>query len=55
MSKIYLIRHGQAGTRDHYDLLSNLGRRQSRLLGEYFAAQGVKFAAAYSGELSRQR
>lgn len=55
MSSIYLIRHGQAGTRDAYDSLSRLGRRQARLLGEYFASQGIKFAAAYSGELSRQR
>lgn len=55
MSNIYLIRHGQAGTRDHYDSLSDLGWRQSRLLGEYFASRGIKFAAAYSGELSRQR
>lgn len=55
MSNIFLIRHGQAGTRDHYDSLSTLGQRQSRLLGEYFASQGVKFAAAYCGEMSRQR
>lgn len=55
MSNIYLIRHGQAGTRDHYDSLSDLGLKQSRLLGEYFAAQGINFSAAYSGELARQR
>jgi len=55
VSSIYLIRHGQAGTRDAYDSLSPLGRRQARLLGQYFASQSIKFAAAYSGELSRQR
>jgi broad specificity phosphatase PhoE len=55
VSSVYLIRHGQAGTRDAYDSLSALGRRQARLLGEYFASQGIKFAAAYSGELLRQR
>jgi broad specificity phosphatase PhoE len=55
VSNIYLIRHGQAGTRDQYDALSDLGRKQSRLLGEYFALQGVKFVAAYAGELVRQR
>ncbi len=54
MSRIYLIRHGQAGTRQHYDTLSALGRRQARLLGEYFAAHGVEFHAAYSGGMSRQ-
>ena len=52
---IYLIRHGQAGTRDAYDSLSELGRCQAGLLGEYFASQSIAFAAAYSGEMSRQQ
>ena len=55
MSSIYLVRHGQAGTRDSYDSLSELGRRQTRLLGEYFVSQGIEFAAAYVGSMSRQR
>jgi broad specificity phosphatase PhoE len=55
MSVLYLIRHGQAGTREHYDSLSDLGRAQARLLGEHFRAQGIHFAAAYSGSLERQR
>lgn len=55
MSNIYLIRHGQAGTRDAYDSLSELGRQQCRRLGKWFASQGIKFAGAYTGELSRQR
>ncbi len=55
MSDIYLIRHGQAGTREAYDSLSELGRRQSRLLGEWLASQEIKFTAAYSGEMSRQK
>lgn len=55
MSEIYLVRHGQAGTREAYDTLSQLGRRQARLLGEYFAAQGIRFSHAYSGGLQRQR
>lgn len=55
MSSLFLVRHGQAGTRDSYDSLSDLGRSQSRLLGEYLAAQGLKFAAVYSGSLERQR
>ncbi len=55
MSNLYLVRHGQAGTRDAYDSLSELGRRQSRLLGEWFASQAIRFAAAYCGELCRQR
>lgn len=55
MSSVYLVRHGQAGTRDSYDSLSQLGRRQSRLLGEYFVSQGIEFAAAYSGAMLRQQ
>ena len=55
MSSVYLVRHGQAGTRDSYDSLSELGRRQSRLLGEYFVSQGIEFAAAYSGAMLRQQ
>jgi broad specificity phosphatase PhoE len=55
LSSVYLVRHGQAGTRDSYDSLSELGRRQSRLLGEYFLAQGIEFAAAYSGAMLRQQ
>lgn len=55
MSTLYLVRHGQAGTRDAYDSLSELGKRQARLLGEHFVAQGIQFAAAYAGELLRQQ
>lgn len=55
MSSIYLVRHGQAGTRQHYDALSELGRRQARLLGTYAATQPTRFGAIYSGELARQR
>jgi broad specificity phosphatase PhoE len=55
MSRIWLVRHGQAGTRKAYDALSDLGRKQARLLGEYFAGQGIRWAAAYSGELIRQQ
>ena len=55
MSNIYFVRHGQAGTRDSYDSLSELGRRQARLLGEYFVSQGLVFTAAYAGGMSRQQ
>ena len=55
MSNVYFVRHGQAGTRDAYDSLSELGRRQARLLGEYLVSQGVEFAAVYVGGLERQR
>lgn len=55
MSYVYLVRHGQAGTRDEYDRLSDLGSRQARMLGEYFAAQQIVFSAAYSGSMRRQQ
>lgn len=55
MSRIYLLRHGQAGTRTAYDALSDLGKRQARLAGEFLTQTGIRFARAYSGALNRQR
>jgi broad specificity phosphatase PhoE len=55
LSTLYLVRHGQAGTRDAYDSLSELGKRQARLLGEHFVSQGIQFASASVGALSRQQ
>jgi broad specificity phosphatase PhoE len=55
LSVLYLVRHGQAGTRERYDSLSDLGRQQAELLGEYFRSQNLEFDAVYSGTLSRQR
>jgi len=55
MSRVYLVRHGQAGTRQAYDSLSDLGRRQARNLGEYFVREGIRFGAVYTGALVRQQ
>jgi broad specificity phosphatase PhoE len=55
LSSLYLIRHGQAGTRGHYDALSDLGKRQAYLLGQHLAAQNVPFQAFIAGCLNRQR
>jgi broad specificity phosphatase PhoE len=55
MSIIYFIRHAQAGTRDNYDVLSDLGQRQAKLLGEYFAGQGLRFSTVIAGGMQRQQ
>jgi len=56
MPIVYLVRHAQAsfGT-ENYDRLSVRGRQQSRWLGEYFAARGLRFARVLAGTLVRQR
>lgn len=56
MSNLFLIRHGQGsfGTAD-YDLLSDKGCRQARVLGTFFVQAGIRFDACWSGTLKRQR
>lgn len=55
MATLYLIRHGQAGSRDNYDVLSTLGKQQARLLGAHLAEQQIAWRAMYAGELFRQQ
>lgn len=56
MATIYIVRHGQASFgAENYDQLSDLGRRQAVVVGEYFRDTGIGFDAVYSGDLSRQR
>jgi broad specificity phosphatase PhoE len=55
LTDIYLIRHAQAGTRENYDVLSELGRKQARLLGEFLAQQKIAFRGIYSGGMQRQQ
>jgi broad specificity phosphatase PhoE len=56
MGSLYLVRHGQASFgADDYDQLSDLGHRQARRLGEYFAARGMRFDAILVGTLRRHR
>ncbi len=56
MSAIYLIRHGQASFgHDHYDRLSSLGVRQSRILAQYLFDTGFRPDAVYCGPLSRHK
>lgn len=55
MGNLYLVRHGQASFgADDYDNLSELGRRQSVRLGEYFRQKGLDFEAVLTGSLKRQ-
>ena len=56
MGTLYLVRHGQAslGAAD-YDQLSEVGQRQSRRLGDYFAERGMRFDAVLTGTLKRHR
>ena len=54
MGTLYMVRHGQAsfGAAD-YDQLSDLGRRQSVRLGEWFAANGIRIDGLIAGTLKR--
>jgi len=54
MAELVLVRHGQASFgADDYDKLSELGWRQSRWLGEYFAERGAAFDCVVLGSLRR--
>lgn len=52
---VFLIRHGQAGTRDDYDRLSVLGQQQARLLADYFLRENIAFDRWIAGGLRRQQ
>ena len=56
MSQVLLVRHGQAswGAAD-YDVLSELGEAQARVLGEALAARGIRPAVLLHGRMKRQR
>ena len=54
MAELVLVRHAQASFgADDYDRLSELGWRQSRWLGEYFAQRGAAFDLVMRGSLRR--
>ena len=56
MGWLTFVRHGQASFgADDYDKLSDIGEEQSRVLGEYWASEGVEFDHVYVGPLSRQQ
>ncbi len=54
MSVLTLVRHGQASfLADDYDKLSPTGERQAAALGEYWARNGMKIDAVYTGPRKR--
>jgi broad specificity phosphatase PhoE len=54
VSTLVLVRHGKASPlAADYDDLSEIGREQSRLLGEEWAAMGTRFDAVYVGPRRR--
>ncbi|MDX1692925.1 MAG: histidine phosphatase family protein [Ketobacteraceae bacterium] len=56
MASIYLIRHGQASFgQANYDALSELGKRQSRVMGEGMAKRQVRFDRIIHGGLVRHQ
>jgi broad specificity phosphatase PhoE len=56
MSRLYLVRHGQASFLErNYDKLSPKGEEQARILGEYWAGLNLVFDRVYSGPRVRQR
>lgn len=56
MSKIYLIRHGQASyLSDDYDNLSDKGILQSNALGTYFFKNNIQFDKIFIGKLNRHQ
>jgi broad specificity phosphatase PhoE len=56
MGVIYLVRHGQASFgKSNYDELSDIGREQSRLLGQTWKARGIRPDILVSGSLVRHR
>jgi broad specificity phosphatase PhoE len=56
MSTLFLVRHAQASfLEEDYDVLSELGHTQARLLGQRWARLGLALDAVYTGPLRRQR
>lgn len=56
MAQLYLVRHGQAsfGAAD-YDKLSDIGHKQSLLLGQYFSQREITFDSVVTGDMRRHR
>lgn len=56
MPVVLLVRHGQASFgADDYDVLSEIGRRQSEVVGAELARRGLREPLSMSGRLRRQQ
>ena len=56
MGQLLLVRHGQASwDADDYDVLSETGWEQSRLLGQALAARGIMPDVVVHGGMRRHR
>lgn len=56
MGRLFLIRHAQASfLSQNYDRLSDLGEKQARLLGEYWAKRNIGFDRACTGPGARHK
>ena len=56
MSTLTLVRHAQASLfAANYDELSELGREQARLLGDYWVRREIDFDEVYCGPRARQQ
>jgi len=56
MSTLYMIRHGQASFgSDNYDMLSDMGNEQSRVLAEHLIKLGINFNSIFTGEMERHK
>jgi broad specificity phosphatase PhoE len=56
MSVVYLVRHAQASfLGQNYDNLSDLGKAQARLLGEYWVRHTIVFDRAFTGPCVRHK
>jgi broad specificity phosphatase PhoE len=56
MAELYLVRHAQASFgSENYDKLSELGHRQSQLLGEHFRACNIHFDKVITGDMVRHK
>jgi len=56
MKTVYLVRHGEASWQgDEYDVLTDRGVDQSRVVGQAFVERGIVPDLVVSGELKRHR